>query len=666
MMSRRKIWMPAMIIYFFVIIIAGSVFRETDAFAVSELAENSEIEILSELTKGTDYVQNTVCMADSMKEIKLLFVSYLNRPNSGQVSIEVFQDNEQIGVTTLDAETIGDFVYYPVMLDHPVNMGERIVIHISSTSESGQAVALAVHKNSAMARWGAELEINGQIQDGYHLCTIQQFRSMKLSRKFYVSVLSVTAFYIFLGIPRQIYSDWLRFEKRRQFTVYALLFFTGWFFICIRNMHFITYPTIYAEDGLFLSRIIKQGLGNSLFMTRSGEAVEFPNTATYILLWLSYKVTTLLNGYDLGMFPFWNGLVSNMLIAFAAVLGFTAFEQCGCRKVGIMAYCAMIFVILAASSNEVLGRALNTQFLWVIIVAYVLMLLYQRKKAFSVWSCLGFLLCFMGVKTFPICYAQVAGYLFFEFLRAVKKKSILPALAFNAVLILITVEGIVRLPTLMRCSGVADFFTYKPDSAIEFFIARHILFSLVSLGYTCLNDKVTLIVFAIYLGVVGYACVRQYKKTHTFLNVFTLFALLTMGTCFSSAWTRRTMTAFFENYLTTYPDRYYYGCNVLAAVLFVYALYVIFSEKRGTVWIINFSSLALVSMWLLYPMLFYNTRVNCWENAPIKTFSEKCEDALMNGDTETMTYEVELYPRELKMELDTPYVLKTAKGDAFR
>lgn len=648
-----------------VLFASAVLFRTTDTIESTDFQDAYETVFFAELTPNTEYVQQTMCMSDSLKEISIFFANYSNRANSGQVSITVSSGGGTIGSATLDAASIGDGVFCSVPITHSPAMGDMLEIRVASDSPSGQAVTVGAHVNEALTQRGATLTVGGQEQPGYHLNLIQTYTSPQLSMAFWLAALLAFVAYFATGTPQALYSDLLRSGKWKKISLYGSMLLIAWLVISLRNPQFISTPIVYGEDGTFLSRQMQEGFWSTLFSSRSGGGADFPNTASYILLGLASQTTFLLNGYDLSTFPFWNGVYANLLIAFSAVLGYVVFERLQCKKVGILAYLSMIFVNLNSSSAEVFGRSLNTQFLWVVITAYVLILLYERKQAISVWSILGFLLCFIAVYTFPICYAQIAGYLFFVALRGIRNRALKREVFANGIFLLLLMTGVYQLPSLMASEGAAAEFTYKAESTVEFFITRHFLYAFVGYFYQFLNDGATLFLFAIYLFFAGYAFIIKYKEEGTFLNSYTLFMLLVLGTCFSSAWTRRTMTAIFDGYTSTYPDRYYYACNILAAVLFYYALYLVLSKYHAKSSVKYAVMGCLMTMTLLNPHLFYFTKPNYWAEVTrfdrVESLADRCAVALKEDSSDGFTCAVDIYPADWSMVLELPYVIKTAE-----
>ena len=660
----------SIIIFIVIIIFCANIFKNTQQIVSTKFEENFTSIAPSELTSDIIFNQKTVVLFENTKKIGVFFANYGNRANEGEVFINVYNQDEQlIGESKLSASEIGDGEYCYVSLNKSPSLGELINIEVSSNSEPGKAVTIWCNDNTFFNSKGAVLEIGGQEITGFHMNIIQEYESPQLSIMFWAVLFLLSVVYLLTGIPQYYYEKIVESGQKNRYTFYVLLFIVATVIICLRNLQFITTPIIYAEDGTFLSRQIKYGILDNLFVNRNGLSIfenspEFPNMGTYIILWLATKTTTLLNGYDLSSLPLWNGIYSNMFFAFTAVLGYKMFEKLKMRKIGIIAYLLVIFVNLGTSSSEVLGRALNTQFLWTVTTIFVLVILYTKQNKTIKDYIFPSIFSFVAVLSFPICFAQILGYLIFDLINQRKQVKIAYTLKKNCILWLMVLFGVYKLPQLLQAQGAGIDFTFKIDSVVEFFIARHILFSFISFVYSYMTDAYVLVLFAVYIAIILYAWILEYKKYGKLFNSFMLFAMLSLGTCFSSAFMRRTMTQIFNNYTGTYPDRYFYACNILALVLFVYAIFIIMQHYKLKSSIKTACLSMVLFITLLNPYLFYFTKENysqwLYGVEYNGTFAESCKEALNNNENLEIYQRVKIYPSGLEMELALPYVLATA------
>lgn len=667
---RRSIIALLLIILFF----CSCNLKKQEQIFSTDFEENYSNIAPTEITEDIIYSQKTICLSNELEKIGILFANYGNRENIGDVFIKIFNSEQKlIGRTELPASEIGDGVYYYVTLDEKPALGELIEIQVSSSSQAGKAVTIWCNENIFLNRNGAKLIVAGVEQTGLHMNIVQIYKSPELSFTFWIIVLIAFVICVFCGIPQYYYNKWKRDKKITGYYICFLLFVIATAIICLRNMQFITTPIIYAEDGVFLSRQIDEGIFKTLLLNRNGVSIfknsqEFSNVGTYIILWIATKTTMLLNGYNLSALPFWVGIYSNMFFAFVAVMGYKTFERMQMKKVGFFTYLAVISVNLGTASSEVLGHALNTQFLWVVPTTFLLMMLYHHvKNTTTLEYILYSMFCMIAALSFPVCFAQISGYLVMVIIRAYKNRDLLKAVKRNIIFILTLAFGVFKLPQLLNVQGAGSAYTFKLDSAIEFFVARHLLFPFVGSVYSYLTDAIVIALFAIYLLVIFYAGYIVSRKEGTIFHTYTLLLCLTLGTCFTSAYMRRTMTQFFDNYNGTYPDRYFYGCNLLSIVLILYAIWIIMNNNKVTFKIRDGVLSTILCLLFLNPNLFYFTNQNYsqylyGENGFQGTFKQSCEAALAESQSVQSYYKVKIYPAGWVIQLPFSFVIATAQS----
>ena len=643
--------------------------HENEQFLTVGLNEGAQYVPAPELTSEAVYFQTVPCLFDDVKRIGFQFANYGDRENSGTVTVSVFSAGEPVSSCELDAAQIPDGPYLYLELTRPVSAGEQLDIQISSDSPSGQGVTIWTTDNPILAKSGAHLTVNGEMQST-QLNMSFEYKSPKLSKQFLAPFVLCCFLLLATGVPWYYYEQYRENGRGKRLALYLLLLLGGTVILCLRDLQFISTPIIYGEDGFFLSRQLDQGILKTLFATRMGESNDFSNTGTYICIWLAQKINMLLNGYSLAAFPFWDGVMANLYIAFTATVGYRAFELLCGKKAGIAAYAAVVFMNLGGSAAEVLGRTLNTSFLWTVTVVFLLMIQYEEDNGFSAKSLLIGAACLVGAFTFPVGFLEIGGLLAAMAWRCVKDNAWKKRVFGNLLLIVTFAVGLFMLPRLLTSEGLGIDFTYKPEGAIEFFLARHILFYLVAPFYTKLSDPLTVALTALYMALVIWAAVVRIKKTKSLFNSYTVFAALALGTCFASAFMRRTMTQMFGDYVGSYPDRYYYACNILAFMLFAYAGCVVIECFRREKLAAGLCT-ALICLLLLDPSLFYFTKSNYGilygDGGFTHTLAESCRAAVENAESIDLQggIPVVLYPNGWAPSFSARYVIVTA-ADAQR
>lgn len=635
-----------------------------EQFLTVGLNEEAQNVPAPELSSETTYFQTVPCLFDGVKRVGFQFANYGGRENSGTVRISVFSAGAPVGSCELNAAQIPDGPYLYIDLYRPVSSGELLEFQISSDSPVGQGVTIWTAENPILAKSGAHLTINGEMQSA-QLNMSLEYKNPKLSKQFLASFAMCCLLMLATGVPRYYYEQYRENGRGKRLVLYLLLLLGGTVILCLRDLQFISTPIIYGEDGFFLSRQLDQGILKTLFATRGGGVNDFSNTGVYLCIWLAQRINMLLNGYSLAAYPFWAGVTADLYIAFTAVAGYRAFELLCGKKAGIAAYAAVIFMNLGGSAAEVLGRPLNTAFLWTATVAFLLMIQYEEDNGFSVKSLLIGAVCLVGAFTFPVCFLEISGFLAAMSWRCAKDKAWQKRVFGNLLLIVTLAIGLFMLPRLLTSEGLGIAYTYKPEGAIEFYLARHILFFLAAPFYTMLSDPFTIVLTILYMTVVLWAAVIRVKKTKSLFNSYTVFAALALGTCFASAFMRRTMTQIFGTYAGSYPDRYYYACNILAFMLFAYAGCVVIErchrEKLATG-----LCAAMICLLLINPHLFSFTEPNYGilygEGGFTHTLAESCREAVENAENVDLQggISVALYPNGWSPPFPAEYVIATA------
>jgi hypothetical protein len=638
--------------------------RGNASFSIAQFSEPDSYVAAPELIEGVEYVQSMTCFCENITSIGFQFANYSNRPNTGTVGIIVMSDGNQIASKQIDASTITDGGYISVVLDATPELGSLLKIQISADSQPGQAVTVWLTRNEPLSRSGASLSIDGASSE-FNLNMSLGYRDIKLPVGFwYILVVCVFLSFV-LGLPQYIYSKLKNNVRAKRMSLYMLLLAIGTVLFSLRSLVFVSTPIFYGESAFFLSRQLENGFIQTLFLPRGGiGANDFINMGVYLLTGLAEKTNSLLNGYDLSYFPFWDGVYANIFFAFTAISAFRAFELLVDRRCGIFAYFMVVFVPMNNSAVEVFGRSLNTSFMWTVTVAMLLIIQYKKNNAISVTGFVVSLICFIGTFTFPICFAEIGVYLMFEFVRSLKNRNLKETIIGNFVHMITLAIGVYMLPMLSSAQGLNATFTYKSESLIEFAFARHILYPFLAPIYSLLTDSKVIVLIIVFFVFLLAAAVMKIKRDGYLFNSFSLLTLIFAVAAAASIYTRRNMTALFDNYASTFPDRYYYGVNLLSMLLVLYAVYIVF-ERVKKVNVKRFASVGLLCALILNPYLFELTKktVNghLTGGAYAGDFSEQCRQSLQSGESVLgQNVRVNVYPTGLSQEFPLLYVVETA------
>jgi hypothetical protein len=225
--------------------------------------------------------------------------------------------------------------------------------------------------------------------------------------------------------------------------------------------------------------------------------------------------------------------------------------------------------------------------------------------------------------------------------------------------------GIYLLPSLLNAKGITSTMVMKKDSIVEFVIARHILYPFIYFAYRLLNNGFTIILFIIYVGIVLYALYLNSRQKNIInsYSIFLVFAIINWG---ASVGMRIKMTSLFDKYQTSFPDRYFYGCNIFFSVIFIYAIKIIFDELNIKKKFRYTFQVLIVVIMLVNPHLFEMAKrdtifLNGYNNG---TFNE-CVANSIKEQTKTNANDlvkIESYPKGWEIYIPYIYARETANS----
>jgi hypothetical protein len=247
----------------------------------------------------------------------------------------------------------------------------------------------------------------------------------------------------------------------------------------------------------------------------------------------------------------------------------------------------------------------------------------------------------------------------------IEKENKLQCLQRNMIFLITLIIGIYLLPSLLNSEGITSTMVMKKDSIIEFVIARHILYPFIYFAYKLFSDGLTISIFIVYLGIVLYALYLSIRKKDI-INSYLILLAFTIINWGASVGMRIKMTSLFDKYQSSFPDRYFYGCNILFAVVLIYAIKIIFEElnikKQYTY---TFQTLIIVIM-LINPHLFEMTKQDTiFLNGHYNGTFNECVANSLKGQIVTNENEmvkIDSYPKGWEMDIPYIYARETANA----
>lgn len=665
-----KIAIAFIMIFAVILLIKNStIFKAEQSVDYTLSSKENTTEITGEITKNIKISQNIEHIYGNVKSIELQFASFNNRNNMGTVKIKIISGDKILADKNYDVSKINDGEFVKVPFNKTSNFSdENILIEVSSLdSKEGSAVTLWMSEKDSMLSNNGKLTINGK--ETKKMLNIKlNYISAKLNYLFWGMCIFILWIMIPFGVYKRIYNRYIDDEyfKRaaKKYCCYSMLLILAFTLICFRDLNFLTSPIIYAEDGRYLSKVFHNGFIQSIFTTRSGQNADFQNSGSYLLLFIALNLTKAFHGYDLSYLPTYIGIVSSMFLATVALVTYIAIKPMG-KPTSLIAYFCIILMPVGKDGPEIFGRVLNTVFIWPVFAAMLLTILYRQEYKKYFVNIIISLLCLLSCLSFPVTYGVVAIYLGFTFLRMIiNKEKKLHWLTNNSIFLINMVIGVYLLPSLLKSEGITSAMIMKNDSIIEFVIARHVLYPFIYFAYKFLNDGLTIFIFIIYVAIVLYALYLKIRNKGIF-NSYLIMLGFTTVYWIASVGMRIKMTSLFDNYKSSFPDRYFYGCNMLFAIIIIYAFKIIFEELSFKRQFIYACQTGIIAIMLINPYLFEMAKpdtifLNGHYNG---IFNENVANALkeQNAINENGMVKVNIYPKDWSMDIPYVYAIVTAK-----
>lgn len=595
-----------------------------------------------EFIEGSEIEQSFQRPFVYLYSISVQVATYENRDNIGTFKISVFNNGEIIGEQEYDVETIIDGELLNVKLtNYKGKIGDVITIRIwDSTSVSSESVAFFTSENYLMKTMDNNLTFNRvNLEESLNLH--METNSSNLGIMIVIMTMIMFLCIILDGSVEHIVNRYrieYKFkDKCNNIMLLMILVLIGFIFFTLRNISYITYPIIYAEDATYITNILQKGILQTMFSTRSGNTADFTNVGSYLLLWISLKLSELFFSFNLNYLPIIVGVVSNLFYSVVAVMLYLIFEKK--RKIlGILFYWLVLLMPVANTGTEVFGRVLNHVFIWPVIVIAVLWHQYESRNIASKQKCWAGMICILAGISFPVSFVPLGVYLGLVGYESVRAKNVGLSVKANGLIIVALVVGLIMLPIMMGSQGGAIGLSLNTKSLIEFIVARHFLYPFVYLFYTYLTDACVLSLFIIYCIIIVYALLCERKKYGVF-NAYTFLAISVFAVILSSAIMRITMTTYFYDYETTFPDRYYYACNLLSAILLVYAIDILVRNTKLFYSIVTI----ITAVYLLNPYLLFEQNLSTLGVGDTSaTFADTIENIVVYGADDEIT--IEVYP----------------------
>lgn len=589
--SRKlMIVLLALLALFGMAILKNSIDVKT-AYLAEKHGKEGTIVAAPELNQNTVYEQRIPCPQSNTTAIGLGVATYA-RENTGMMTVTIRGAYGAFGEQTYDAAQLQDNTYIYIPLEHSAEAGEMLEIAVSSTSPAGRGVTVWSMEIPIMEQFDAELTVNGEPQPEQLFVSFQYRLGLLRTMALMALIAAGCAGVVFLS------------RKRAE---YLLLFVLGMMLLFLRSTYNLTIPSVYAEDGAWMSEIICGGAFRTAFFVRP----DYPVLGNVLLLQLALWVNELLFGLDISCYPLVVAAIQYAFYSMAALLPVMLMKDELPKWMTRAFWLSMLLLPMGESQPEILGKISNTGYLFYFI-AFCLVyhrVFHRERLSVAKLTTIDALL-FICCGTHEGCYLLVGLGFFLNVwleMRGMERSAGLGdkvktwlGRAHNRMWIVLGVCCCaLACFDLFVLTGAQDYQGMeKPGKEIVEFLVREFLFSFIWPVYSRLNTGSALLLLCAAVAVLIYTFAvsdsRQRMGLACCVTATLLYGLITL------IGRGGMLLQYCKNFTGSFPDRYYYGCNVMANLTTIYcAACLLKTQKRrrrmlGTA----------VAMLLMLPLVF--------------------------------------------------------------
>ena len=458
-------------------------------------------------------------------------------------------------------------------------------------------------------------------------------------------------------------------EKENYWKEYLILFLIGLIILFFRSAYTIIVPSLYAEDGTWISYILNNGFIQAMFHVRPDYLVS----GNIILLSFALLLSTIFCGENLSNLPHFTTFVHYMFFSLTALLPYLCFKGTLRKSLRLLTWLCILLVPLGDSGVEIFGKILNVGYLFYFIAFCLLYFRINNKENLSKLQIILIdIILLISCMTHPGCYVLVGlGFMIDVFLqyRELKKETFLKTLQaglnkfYNkSWIILGCFCCIFAIYDLFVLTGdVYEAINYEKASITIEFFARGLIFYFIYPIYTNLNDTIVIGIFVltIFILIMAYTTknVERKLKIQLSVSLFALFFYFSITTIARG----EQLFPILNNYSTTYPDRYYYGINILSLIPIMLSIEILIQNKNK--WIKSIGYLIPICM-LVVPIsnvnyIFqYDREITGWTHTI--TFKDRLDQATY--DATTQMYIVPIDPEGLSIQIPENYYLASIQN----
>jgi hypothetical protein len=405
---------------------------------------------------------------------------------------------------------------------------------------------------------------------------------------------------------------------------FALCFLSASLIYFLRNPQAVFFPVLFAEDGSsYIGHIYSDGFWQTLPHARPDYLV-FGNM---ILAGIAVLINQLLYGENILHISQIIAVLSYLFYGFIATLPVLIFWQKIDAIYLILLVAISAFLPLNGSEFEVFGRAANIGFAGVYLA--FLLICWRNFSIGKSWRFfaldVGFYLClstnpitYLSLPLIYLPYIKALGKARSSWRKALLTPGFLSAVGLGVLAAIQCVYWVLRTKSLHHDlqTGAVKYFVSR---LLEILLGRSILYPAIFPVYRYLND---VFIIALFICFVVFL-VRYAKKQNYELYFYVCYCLATAAIV--TLISRPSLLRLARHYTSTFPDRYYYGQNLLAAFLIV----LLFSDAATQI-SVKLTRRILLSYSAILVIVGTTAIVVYWDYNPLQTckpFAQALQDA---------------------------------------
>jgi hypothetical protein len=384
----------------------------------------------------------------------------------------------------------------------------------------------------------------------------------------------------------------MRDNNKKSCRHYLLVLILAFSILCCRNLNPLTLPTLYAEDGMWVSHLLDWGFWRTAFNARD----NFPVLGIVTLQWFSVVLNFSILNLDITQLPYVIYFISNVTLASIFLHFYVVMRRVIGDKLAIYLFIYILLVPVGDSGDEIFGRILNLGW-YTVILAFSLFLefLFLELSKFAILIRIG-LLCFLCL-TFPVVYGQL---IVFAFIFMIYNKG---KIQYGFTLRCLGIVLILLMMVLLRGHITSKGGAIQPvdyANLVEFAFARLLLFPLTSIFYSSLTNAYSLFLAGSFFSLLIYAYTNSTNSNSKRFLLFTISMFLVIF--LSTVVMRMGLTAHFRGYTTSYPDRYFLTGNLF----FIILVFAVINAWHGKSLKFNSVLLIVPFIWILTSQILFS------------------------------------------------------------